>query len=357
MIEDQTWIHKQADGSFPDAGAYAAGVFGLPGRARGLAEAEALMHRLVIGERLEVLGRMAAGHLETGGRRMRARLALGAAATLGLQPEAAAPWAAAVELLHNATLVHDDLQDGDRLRRGRPTVWAQHGAAQAINAGDLMLILPARALDALQLPPGDAAGAIRWRLMCALTRVAEATVRGQSLEMELRPARLLAPADWERAAMGKTGALMGLPVEGSALLRGLSESTARTLGDCFARIGLIYQMGDDVSDCFGPKGLEGRGERGSDLREGKISALVCAHLALYPGDRAALLALLDRPREQTAEADVLAMIDRFEQGGALQAVRSRMNLLSREILTDPALTAIPDLRALASDLITLVETL
>lgn len=369
MIENHPWIPDEPvdppgdawrDAAWRDAansGFPAAGDADPALHAPGLEAAEALMERLVAGDRRALLGAMATDHLATGGRRMRARLALGAAAALGMSPEPVAPWAAAVELLHNATLIHDDLQDGDRIRRGRPTVWAQHGMPQAINAGDLLLILPIRAIAALQSGPRPAPAEVCWRLASALTRAAEETVRGQSLEMELRPARRLSFADWERAAAGKTGALLGLPVEGAALLRGLSDRTAASLSACFARIGLIYQMGDDVSDCFGRKGREGRGQPGSDLREGKVSALVSAHLALHPGDTADLLALLDLPREQTPEDRVGEMIARFERGGALRAVRDRMDRLGREVLADPTLTAIPDLRRVAAGLVALVETI
>ena len=77
--------------------------------------------------------RMVREHLDTGGKRLRARLAIAACQALGGRAEDAIDWAAAVELLHNASLVHDDIQDGDRTRRGKPALWARYGPAQAIN--------------------------------------------------------------------------------------------------------------------------------------------------------------------------------------------------------------------------------
>jgi geranylgeranyl pyrophosphate synthase len=111
-----------------------------------LARVEARMTELG-GDRLADPGaRMVHEHLGAGGKRLRARLAIAACQALGGRAEDAVDWAAAVELLHNASLVHDDIQDGDRTRRGKPALWARYGSAQAINTGDLLLMLPFRAL-------------------------------------------------------------------------------------------------------------------------------------------------------------------------------------------------------------------
>lgn len=311
-----------------------------------LPEVEATLLRHAVGLRLDRAGAMVQEHLATGGKRVRARLALCSTAALGGSRHAAIPWAAAVELLHNATLVHDDLQDGDRMRRGRPTLWARHGAPQAVNAGDLLLMLPYRAIEDLAVPD-----AVKWRLSRAVARAAEATVRGQATEMDLLASRRLDAASWEAAALGKTGALLGLPVEGAAILRGLGDATAAALSDAFARVGLVYQLADDVADCFGDKG---RGERGSDLREGKVSVLVVAHLARHPEDAAWLLRILEAPRDLTDAGDVRDAIEAFRARGALDDVLARMERFAEEVLHDPVLAAVPDLRRLADELIAML---
>src|SRR5687767_11974938 len=107
-----------------------------------LPQVEALMRTLAGAQVDNVTGPIVLEHLATGGKRLRARLALAAAEACGGRVEDAIGWAAACELVHNATLIHDDLQDGDVLRRGHPTTWVKHGMAQAVNAGDLMLLLP-----------------------------------------------------------------------------------------------------------------------------------------------------------------------------------------------------------------------
>ena len=117
-------------------------------------------------------------HLGAGGKRLRARLAIAACQALGGRAEDAIDWAAAVELLHNASLVHDDIQDGDRTRRGKPALWARYGPAQAINTGDVLLMLPFRALRTY---PAEVQAA----LVQILAEYGESTARGQIRELAL----------------------------------------------------------------------------------------------------------------------------------------------------------------------------
>jgi geranylgeranyl diphosphate synthase type I len=309
----------------------------------GLDQVEAIMLGLCSGERLDRLGSILWEHVGAGGKRLRARLALAAVEALGAPRESGLAWAAACELLHNATLVHDDLQDGDRYRRGREAVWARHGTAQAINAGDLALMLPYVALE--QAPVEDGA---RWRLARALAGSAEEVVRGQAAEMDLLHRGHLSWDAYARAVEGKTAALFGLPVEGAAILAGWRPDQARELGGVFRRLGVLFQVQDDVLDLWGDKG---RGETGSDLREGKVSALVVEHLRLHPEDQAWLTRILATPREKTREADVQEAIRRFAEGGALRAVWARMEQLQDDIHVAPTLADAPRLHAVALALI------
>lgn len=294
-----------------------------------LEQVKALMLRLAAGQRFERLGAIVQEHLFTGGKRLRARLALDAVRSLGGDPEMGVAWAAACELLHNATLVHDDLQDSDPIRRGHFTVWMRHGRPQAINAGDLLLMLPFVAIE--HVPADDG---VRWHLARAVARRAEETVRGQSLEMSLLSG---GQWDWEayaEAARGKTSALMTLPVHGAALLCERSPERSQQLSDAFRDVGLLFQIQDDVVDLFGDKG---RGERGGDLKEGRVSALVAAHLEREPNDTAWLVATLSRPREETTDRDIEEVAQRFERAGTLDAVLARIDQLqagTREALAD-----------------------
>ncbi|MEZ4437460.1 MAG: polyprenyl synthetase family protein [Polyangiaceae bacterium] len=306
-----------------------------------LSEVEARM--LALAGPTDRAGRMAREHLATGGKRLRARLALAAATALGAPRDAAIAWATAVELLHNATLVHDDIQDGDTARRGKPTVWARHGVAQGINVGDLFLMLPFLALAEI---PGDA----RAELSPILAAHAVQTVRGQIDELELLDREALDDDAYVGAIVGKTGALLALPVVGAAVLSGRSLGQARRLGEAFMPLGLLFQLQDDLLDLYGDKG---RQRPGCDLYEGKVSALVVAHLARRPADRAWLLDLLRRPRDQTPEAEVRRAIAAFADSSAVDDVLARIRRLAATPDQDLALAEEPSLRLIASHIATL----
>lgn len=309
----------------------------------GLDEVDALMIRLATGPRLDRCGAMTVEALATGGKRLRARLALAACRLLGVAEDAAIAWAAACELLHNASLVHDDVQDGDRTRRGQPTTWVRHGAAQAINVGDLLLILPTLAVE--HVPVDDA---VRWRLARALSDYAARTVRGQSQEMSLLSLGRVGWSDYEQAARGKTAALFALPVYGAAILAGRSEARAAALADEFERLGFVFQIQDDVLDLFGDKG---RARVGSDVREGKVTALVAEHLRLFPEDGSWLLDVLSTPRERTTDAEVAEVCRRFRMDGALEEVLERVYALASASFASPVLADEPALAPVASGLL------
>lgn len=277
----------------------------------------------------DLVGSLAAEHLATGGKRMRARLCLELCAALGVSERAAVGWAAAVEMLHNATLVHDDIQDGDAVRRGQPTVWARHGVPQAINAGDLMLMLPISRLIA-RLPVDEAT---RWRLAEALTRAAEAIVRGQADDLSLRQRvsedHQLDPVEGVLAcAERKTAALFSLCAEGALLLAGRAPEEARRGAAPLLAVGIAFQLVDDIVDGYGDKG---RKAPGNDVREGKISILFAEHLVLHPAERTWLLGVLAQPREATRDAQVNMVLERVAHGGALDASLALVSDLAAEV--------------------------
>ena len=307
----------------------------------GLEQVELVMRDLA--ETGGLAEQMSAEHLATGGKRLRARLALAAAAALGGPHHEAVIWAAAVELLHNATLVHDDIQDGDATRRGEPTLWSRYGMAQAMNAGDLMLMLPYLAVSRL---PGGLSG----ELSRAIAEHAIATVCGQIEEIDLCRRGDFTWSSYRLAVAGKTGALLGLPVFGAALLAGRSLGQARRLGEVFAELGTLFQLQDDVLDLYGDKG---RDCVGSDVYEGKVSALVVAHLELRPEDRRWLENILRTPRETTLPSDVAAVVAAFVASGALEQTLDRIDAIATDTHANAALEAVPTLRAVALEIVAL----
>jgi len=306
-----------------------------------LSRVEARMIELAGNRFVDPGARMVQEHLRTGGKRLRARLALAACEALGGRAEDAVDWAAAVELLHNASLIHDDIQDGDRTRRGQPALWTKYGAAQAINTGDLLLMLPFRALGRY---PIEAQAA----LTQILAEYAERTVRGQIRELALAASPSRGWGDYFDAVAGKTGTLFALPVRGAAELAGLMPAEASELASVLSSIGVLYQLQDDLLDLYDAKG---RAERGSDIYEGRLSAVVLTHLDLYPDDGPELFAVLEKPRWETTREEVERMMTRFVEGGATMQLLGRIELLANQLLASEALDYSPGIHEVARQLV------
>jgi len=283
---------------------------------------------------------MALEQLNSGGRRLRARLALSASEVFGVDEASAVTWAACVELLHNATLVHDDIQDADRLRRGQATVWARYGVPQAINVGDFLLVLPYVALREIR---AEHRGALALLLGETSTRV----VRGQVYDLALLDSGRLDPQEYYAAVRGKTGALFELPVSGAALLGNLGPERVARYGELFSSLGLLFQMQDDIVDLYGDKGKDGPG---ADVREGKVSALIVELIAARPGLRSRVLQVLRKTREETTPLDVEWIAQVCRESGTLMRVLEQMQAIADHALASVARTD-PSLRALVSELI------
>ena len=180
-------------------------------------------------------------HLGSGGRLIRGRLALHASLALGLQEFDALCLAAAAELLHNASLVQDDLQDGDKLRRGLPAVWAQFNTNVAICTGDLMLSAAYAALGGVGRPQ------IIPELLTLMHRRTAAAIQGQCADLETRSQPAGNTLMYEKIVIEKSGALLSLPLELALTASGKGEWTrdARLGAEAFS---VAYQVADDLAD-------------------------------------------------------------------------------------------------------------
>ncbi len=296
---------------------------------------EGLMLTLVSGERFERLCAIVHEHLFTGAPKPRGRMAFAATQALGLDESLQVGWAAACAVIHSASLIHDDIQDGSRYRRGGYSVWVRHGWAQAINAGDLLLMLPNIAIEHL-----DVDVALRWSLALATSQHAVDTVRGQSLEMCLASSRRRDWASYSEAVEKKTSTMFALPVHGAALLAGWSEARAARAAQRFVRIGLLRQLAAELVDLYGEAD-----RRGAYVREGRISGVVVEHL-----ERDGLHSIgpiLAKPAEQTTDDDVRSFAETLEHSGARAAVHERMARIAAELNGDEVLSAEPALHAVA----------
>ncbi len=253
------------------------------------------------------LGTMCTYHMETGGKRLRALLPLLVAEALGVDKERVVALGAACEMLHNATLVHDDLQDGDLVRRGRMTVWNRFGVPQAINLGDAMFyysVLLVQMLESKRVPMAE-------RLLVETLRV----IDGQEKEFALKEKQNISLEDYFEMVEGKTSGLFALPMGGAAELCGAPAALILGLEEASRHMGVLFQIQDDALDLFGDKG---RDQVGTDIAEGKRSVLVVHALTTVDVDAARQLTeIVDRERTATTAEDIGVAIAILEKAGSL----------------------------------------
>lgn len=246
------------------------------------------------------VGRLAAEQLATGGKMLRAELTLAAVRAMTSTSAASGPeetpWAAAaVELTHQASLVHDDLMDRDGERRGCVAVWQSHGPDHAILLGDHLL---ASAFDAAARAPN--ARVLVPRIAAAVRGAAGGQVRERGAAPPLDCKDPVGA--YEDRVRAKSGCLMALPVEAGLTSISVDAETIATAARAWSALGAAYQIGDDLSELEGRKA--GR-SRQSDLIERRFTAPVAHYLmASSPSERSALYEFLSQaPRTDGPIAD------------------------------------------------------
>jgi geranylgeranyl diphosphate synthase, type I len=239
------------------------------------------------------------------GKALRGTIAMLAAEAAG--DASAGPAAAtAVELVHDFSLLHDDVMDGDRTRRGRPAAWVVFGAGQAVLAGDALIVLAARVL----------ASCGKDRAAQAVDTLMDATaelIDGQARDLALEGAERATVDDTLRMCAGKTGALLGCSAGLGALLGGGSAAVVDALAGFGRHLGLAFQARDDILGIWGLEPVTGKPAYG-DLRRRKRSLPVTYALAGVDGTAPALRRELDAAPD-APDADVEQLAQRLERAG------------------------------------------
>ncbi|MEO3743138.1 polyprenyl synthetase family protein [Plantactinospora sp. B5E13] len=226
------------------------------------------------------------------GKLIRPTLTLVSAAAVGGAVESALSAAVAVELMHNCTLLQDDVMDQDPVRRHRPTAWAVFGPSAAVLAGDALLAL---AFAVLARTPAQLAGTAA----AQLARTIDELIEGQALDLSFERTIGVSVADAVRMSAAKTAALLGCACALGGLYGGADEPT-RVLLDRYGRhLGLAFQHRDDLLGIWGDPERTGKPAM-ADLRRRKKSLPVVAALA---ADNPAAARLRTRYADPTPFAD------------------------------------------------------
>jgi geranylgeranyl diphosphate synthase, type I len=204
---------------------------------------------------------------EATGKRIRPLIVLLATASLEADWRTSLPAAAAIELVHNFSLVHDDVQDNSAKRRGRPTVWTKWGVPMAINVGDAMFVIANRAImDLVKTHPASTVV----RAATILHDTCLDLTRGQFLDMSYEERNDLSLEDYWPMVGGKTSALLSSCTQIGALLGNAGEAEQEAYRQFGYHLGLAFQVQDDILGIWGDEALTGK-SAASDLVEGKNS--------------------------------------------------------------------------------------
>jgi geranylgeranyl diphosphate synthase type I len=285
--------------------------------------------------------------LDRGGKRFRPALTFLACECVGGTMNDALGAAASVELLHNMTLVHDDIEDRSELRRGKPCIHRIYGIPTAINAGDAMLIKVFEIANSSKISQD--------RCHQLVEHVAERAYEitwGQAFEFNMWKKRKFTEDDVVRLLKCKTGALTRLSTEAGAIAGGAPQEQVNALANFGETVGIAFQIVDDILNVTGDVRDYGK-EIGGDIREGK-KTIIAAHLLQTASlsDQKIFRRLLGR--KKITRAGTKKAIGLYEKYGSIVYAKARADSYLAKAMT--ALNTLPPCDA-KDELVTIAQFL
>ena len=270
------------------------------------------------------------------GKGIRPALCLLSCEAVGGGIEDALKAATAIEMFHNFTLIHDDIEDGSQMRRGKPCMHVKYGVPLALNAGDGLFMMVWRETLALQSPRREEA---QKRLLYAFTEVLE----GQALELGWYNDNVwdITEKEYLKMVGGKTGALIAVSCGVGALLGGADEKTCKAMTRFGAGLGMSFQIIDDVLNIVGDE-KKYKKEIGGDIREGKRTLITMWALQMLPGAKRARLGALLKKKNKSKK-DVDAALALLNESGAPEKALAYAKKMVASSLSE--LECLPDSRA------------
>ncbi|MCW4011971.1 MAG: polyprenyl synthetase family protein [Candidatus Bathyarchaeota archaeon] len=257
--------------------------------------------------------------IEAGGKRLRPFLAIKACEAAGGNSKDAIPFAAAVEILHNFTLVHDDVMDHDSLRRGKPTVHTKYGEPMAILAGDMLFAKVYQSV--LDYAPAHISSE---DVVYALQKLTDAIItlcEGQVLDISFPKATDVSEEDYLFMIGGKTSALFKACAEVGAIAAGAQTEVVDSLGKFAWDAGITFQIIDDILGVTADEKTLGK-PVGSDIREGK-KTIIMIH-ALKHADETQKKTLLEAMKgEEATHEEIEAAVEVLKDIGSIEYAKKQ----------------------------------
>ncbi|OHB42407.1 MAG: hypothetical protein A3G70_00475 [Planctomycetes bacterium RIFCSPLOWO2_12_FULL_39_13] len=251
-------------------------------------------------------------HMHTGGKRIRPALCLITCEALGGNPDEAIHFALAIEVMHNMFLMHDDIEDGDTVRRDQPTVWVKYGIANAVNAGDYLLACAYKSILASSVTLEK-----KINLLQVFTLTYGKTVEGQALDINARASEDFSVDRYMEMVQLKTGYYLACGMVGGAIVSGVSEQVVEKIWTLGKTMGPAFQIRDDLIDLTHGKGRGG--VIGSDVKEGKASFLYSYTLEVASGaDKRQLRDIMLKSRDETTDGDIKSVLEVYNKYNAMK---------------------------------------
>ena len=270
------------------------------------------------------------------GKGIRPAFCLLACEAVGGKADDALKAATAIEMFHNFTLIHDDIEDGSQMRRGKPCMHVKYGVPLALNAGDGLFMMVWRETLSIQSPRREEA---QKRLLYAFTEVLE----GQALELGWYKDNAwdITEKEYLRMVGGKTGALIAVSCGVGALLGGADEKTCKALSRFGMGLGMSFQIIDDVLNIVGDE-KKYKKEIGGDIREGKRTLITMWALQMLPDAKRERLGTLLKKKDKSKK-DVDAALALLHESGAPEKALRYAKMMVDSSLSE--LECLPESRA------------
>jgi len=266
----------------------------------------------------------AAKHLPlAGGKRLRPVISMLACNAVNGKEVQVLPFAIALELLHNFTLVHDDIMDHSKLRRNTPTVHIKYGESTAIIAGDLLFTKSFEAMHDLNINLADFK-----KLEYGLTQTIREICEGQQLDMEFEQRNIINEKEYIEMIWKKTAVLFMFSAEGGAIAGGGSKeqvNALKTYGEC---LGLAFQRRDDYLDMSSDEKTLGK-DIGNDIRNGKKTLIAVHSITNASGEKKEILNNIFGNKKATEE-DIKKTYEIFKELKSIDYVKKTAEMYSEK---------------------------
>jgi geranylgeranyl diphosphate synthase type I len=204
-----------------------------------------------------------------GGKRMRPSMVVAACRAVGGDGSKAIPMAVAIEYIHNFTLIHDDLMDGDEMRRGMKTSHVVYGMPTAILAGDALFAKAYQIIGELDIP----AEGMR-EILSLVSKAVWDLARGQQMDVNNENADFITLDHYIETITGKTSVLFAAGAASGAIIGGAKKDVVDSIQKYALSLGVAFQMYDDILGVYGDPKVTGK-SAGNDIRKGKYTVMIC----------------------------------------------------------------------------------